>query len=159
MGLLQNFLASSRQFFNFRILSWILKKIKINTFLENFLKFWCLIKKKLRNIHRSNIFVGFEPTTVKIFHNTCNSKHLIAVQIIIQKIPKKPEFFNKSLELSKGTSTYYVTRFFNFFRPPFPLVTKNHTNPYVLTMVRNKSQRALRNLWTSPKGSSKNDTM
>ncbi len=36
-----------------------------------------------------------------------------------------------------GTSTYYVTRFFNFLDPP--LVTKNRTNSYVLTMVRNKS--------------------
>jgi hypothetical protein len=33
---------------------------------------------------------------------------------------------------------------FQDFRPPSSLVTKNHTNPYVLTMVRNKL------LWTSP---------
>jgi hypothetical protein len=43
---------------------------------------------------------------------------------------------------------------FQDFRLPFPLVTKNRTNPYVLTMVRNESltpPRTLRNLWTSPK--------
>jgi hypothetical protein len=42
---------------------------------------------------------------------------------------------------------------FQDFRPPSPLVTKNRTNPYVLTMVRNKSLTSpltLRNLWTSP---------
>jgi hypothetical protein len=38
-----------------------------------------------------------------------------------------------------GTSTYYVTRIFNFLEPPSTLVTKNRTNPYVLIMVRNKS--------------------
>jgi hypothetical protein len=43
---------------------------------------------------------------------------------------------------------------FQLFRQPSPFVTKNRTNPYALTMVRNKSltplERYVRNLWTSP---------
>ncbi len=45
----------------------------------------------------------------------------------------------------KGTSINYVTRFFDFSDTFSFLVTKKHTNPYVLT------PRALRDLWTSPK--------
>jgi hypothetical protein len=63
-------------------------------------------------------------------------------------------FYSNSYWYYMGTSTYYVTRYSKISDPPSSLVTKNRTNLYVLTMVRNKSltpPRALRNLWTSPR--------
>jgi hypothetical protein len=62
----------------------------------------------------------------------------------------------KKFTLQRRLGDVHILRnaIFQLFKPPLPLVTKNRTNPYVLTMVRNKLLtpllRALRNLWKSP---------
>ncbi len=60
-------------------------------------------------------------------------------------------FVNFSIFYHKGTSTYYVTRFSKISDPPSPLVTKNRTNLYILTMVRNKqNKKSVKKLYFCP---------